>query len=120
MNTAVLYLRAVVQTFPTDDALVKHVAKFTDMPPNERTAMGAALAALRRDGAPVRYLKGGDVPTVLVALPGGRAGLGVVITADPPAELAAVAELCREYAKDLEPGFMLLVIPAGVVAGVLQ
>lgn len=124
MNAAVLYLRAVVQVFKNDAALVKHIAKVTGMNRKQRGDLAAVLAGMRREGLPVARLKGlalaGHGAAVVAILADGRPGIGAAITEEPPAELAVVEALCREEAEDLGPGFMLLVIPAGVVAGGLQ
>jgi hypothetical protein len=124
MTAAVLYLRAVVQVFPSDSALVKTIAKFTGMNRKQRNDLAEVLAGMRREGLRVARLKGlalaGHGAAVVAVLDDGRPGIGAAITEEPPADLATVEALCREEAEDLDPGFLLLVIPAGVVAGGLQ
>ncbi|WP_338413822.1 hypothetical protein [uncultured Sphaerotilus sp.] len=124
MNAAVLYLRAIVQTFKNDSALVKHIAKCAGMNRRQRNDLAEVLASMRRKGLPFARLTGLELGSwgaaVVAILADGRPGIGAAITEEPPADLATVEALCREEAEDLEPGFLLLVIPAGVVAGGLQ
>jgi hypothetical protein len=119
-----LYLRAVVQVFKNDAALVKHIAQLTGMNRKQRNDLAEVLAGMRREGLPVARLQGlalaGHGAAVVATLPDGRPCIGAAITEEQPADLAAVTALCAEEAEDLGPGFLLIAIPAGVVAGGLQ
>lgn len=123
---APLYLRGLVQSFATDNALVKTIAKFTGMNRKQSASLAAALAALRADGVAVARLQGlalataPGFPTIIMTLPDGKPGLGIAFTDEEPAALADVLAACEAEAGDLQPGFVLVAIPAGVVAGGLQ
>jgi len=106
-----LYLRGLVQTFSTDKALVKSITKATRMSRKQSNALAAALASLRASGVAVARLQG----LALSPAPGCPA-----ITDEEPAALAEVEADCKAIADDVPPGFVLVVIPAGVVAGGLQ
>jgi hypothetical protein len=122
--TAVLYLRAIVQTFKNDSALVKHIAKCTGMNRRQRNDLAEVLASMRRKGLPFARLTGLELGSwgaaVVAILDDGCPGIGAAIMEEEPAELSAVQALCLEEAEDLSPGFVQIVIPAGVVAGGLQ
>lgn len=121
-----LYLRGMVQTFATDTALVKSIAKATRMNGKQSATLAAALATLRADGVAVAWLQGlalaqaPGCPAIILNMPDGRPGIGIAFADEEPAALTEVEEACKAEAGDLPPGFVLVAIPAGVVAGGLQ
>ena len=126
MNAPVLYLRGLVQTFKTDDALVKRIAQSAGMSRKQSLPLAAALATLRANGGEAARLQGlalspvPGCPAIIMTMPDGRPGIGIAFTDEGPAALAEVLAACEAEAGDLEPGFVLVAIPAGVVAGGLQ
>lgn len=124
-TTAVLYLSAVVQTYASAKTLVKQISQSAGMNRRQRTDLAAALATMSREGVRVCRLQGlslgsAGLPTVAVVLPDGQFGIGVAFADETPADLPATEAWCREAADELEPGFVMLAIPVGVVAGGLQ
>ncbi|WP_442775019.1 hypothetical protein [Sphaerotilus montanus] len=123
---APLYLLGLVQTFSTDAALVKRIAKSVGLSRKQSLPLAAALATLRANGGEVARLQGlalsqvPGCPTIIMTMPDGRPGIGIALTDEEPAPLAEVLTACEAEAGDLEPGFVLVAIPAGVVAGGLQ
>jgi hypothetical protein len=121
-----LYLRGLVQTFSTDAALVKRIAKSAGLSRKQSLPLAAALATLRATGAEVARLQGlalshaDGLPSIILTLPDGKPGIGIAFTDEEPAALAEVLAACEAEAGDLQPGFVLVAIPAGAVAGGLQ
>ena len=125
-STVPLYLLGLVQTFSTDKALVKSITKATRMSRKQSNALAAALASLRASGVAVARLQGlalspaPGCPAIIMTMPDGKSGIGIALTDEEPAALAEVEADCQAIADNVPPGFVLVVIPAGVVAGGLQ
>ncbi len=125
-SSAPLHLRGLVQTFATDAELVKSITRSARMNRKQSATLAAALATLRADGVAVARLQGlalspaPGCPSIILNMPDGRPGIGIALSDEAPAALAEVEAACKAEAGDLPPGFVLVVIPAGVVAGGLQ
>ena len=125
MSADSLYLRAVVQTFKNDAALVKSIKKQARLSPTDQRTLMSELSQMRGTAGSIAHvtgltLAGHGLATVVAILPGGRAGIGVAITTEEPDSRESMLARCQSESADLPPGFAMLVIPAGVVAGGLQ
>lgn len=119
-------MRAIFTLYGSDAALLGAIKKVASVSPEDQEILAAELAKARSeltDSQPFATSLeiGEDGPAyVVVLLPGGTAGLGLVATKDGPATYAEAMRQCKEWSSDLMPGQSMAIVPASIVRRCLQ
>jgi len=126
MNKAPLFFPALMQDFSNVSTLTEALFSDVKLPKVTRQSVQAALAAMQQDGRTVALLKGvqlradANAHTVVAIRPDGGCSIGTCFTHERPV-LEDEAVRLRDYLMSaVRPGFSIIMVPAGVVRGVLQ